>query len=65
MNLVSVHISFSLPQDNFERRVIIIRHLEPGSLPSGGNFSPCDKKAKFVPGQEKLRVRSLLYFRII
>ena len=33
---VTVHMSFSLPQGNFKRRV---------------NFSPCEQNAKVAPGQ--------------
>ena len=49
---VTVHMSFSLPRGNFERRVIIpvaqhrvIRLFE-------GNSSLCEQNAKVAPGQE-------------
>ena len=42
---VTVHISFSLPRGDFERRVT-------GILPCRGNFSPCEQNAKVAPGQE-------------
>ena len=45
---VSVHVSFSLPRGNFERR--LTRCTTPGNLPCRGNFSPCEKNAKVVSG---------------
>ena len=36
---VTVHMSFSLPRGNFERRVT--RYTAPGNPPCRGNFSPC------------------------
>ena len=47
---VTVHMSFSLPRGNFERRVT--RCTTPGNLPCQGNFSPCEQKSKVTPGQE-------------
>ena len=47
---VTVHMSFSLPRGNFERRVT--RCTTPGNPPCRGNFSPCEQNAKVAPGQE-------------
>ena len=47
---VTVHMSFSLPLANSERRVT--RCTTPGNLPCRGNFSPCEQNAKVTPGQE-------------
>ena len=47
---VTVHISFSLPRGNFERRVT--RCTTPDNPPCRGNFSPCEQNAKVAPGQE-------------
>ena len=47
---VTVHMSFLLPQGNFERRVT--RCTTPGNPPCRGNFSPCEQNAKVAPGQE-------------
>ena len=47
---VTVHVSFSLPRGNFERRVT--RCPTPGNPPFRGNFSPCEQNAKVAPGQE-------------
>ena len=47
---VTVHMNFSLPRGNFERRVTCC--TTPGNRPCQGNFSPCEKNAKFAPGQE-------------
>ena len=47
---VTVHMSFSLPWGNFERRVT--RCTTPGNPPCRGNFSPCEQNAKVAPGQE-------------
>ena len=47
---VTVHMSFSLPRDNFERRVT--RCTTPGNPSCRGNFSPCEQNAKVAPGQE-------------
>ena len=47
---VTVHMSFSLPRDNFERQVT--RCTTPGYPPCRGNFSPCEQNSKFAPGQE-------------
>ena len=59
---VTVHMSFSLPRGNFERRVT--RCTTPGNPPCQGNFSPCEQYAKVAPGQEKSCSRSLLMFRL-
>ena len=45
---VTVHMSFSLPRGNFERRVT--RCTTPGNQPGRGNFFPCEQNAKVVPG---------------
>ena len=47
---VTVHMSFSLPRGNFERRVTRCTTL--GNPPCRGNFSPCEQNAKVAPGQE-------------
>ena len=47
---VTVHMSFSLPRGNFERRVT--RCMATGNPPCRGNFSPCEQNAKVAPGQE-------------
>ena len=47
---VTVHMSLSLPQGNFERQVT--RCTTPGNTPCRGNFSPCEQNAKVAPGQE-------------
>ena len=47
---VTVHMSFSLPRGNSERRVT--RCTTPGNPPCRGNFSPCEQNAKVAPGQE-------------
>ena len=44
---VTVHMSFSLPRGNFERRVT--RCTTPGNPPCRGNFSPCEQNAKVAP----------------
>ena len=49
---VAVHMSFSLPRGNFERRVTRCTTL--GNPPCRGNFSPCEQNAKVAPGQESL-----------
>ena len=59
---ITVHMSFSLPQGNFERR--ITRCTTPGNPPSIGNFSPCERNAKVAPGQEQSCACSLLMFGI-
>ena len=45
---VTVHMSFSLPRGNFERRVT--RYTTPGNPPCRGNFSPCEQNAERYPG---------------
>ena len=47
---VTVHMSFSLPQGNFERQVTRCTTL--GNPPCRGDFSPCEQNAKVAPGQE-------------
>ena len=47
---VTVHMNFSLPRGNFERRVT--RCTASGNRPCQGNFSPCEQNAKVDPGQE-------------
>ena len=47
---VTVHMNFSLPQGNFERR--ITRCTTPGNRPFQGNFSRCEQNANVAPGQE-------------
>ena len=59
---VAVHMNFSLPRSNFERRVT--RCTTPGNRPFKGNFSPCEQNAKVAPGQEQSYACSLLMFRI-
>ena len=59
---ITVHMSFSLPRDDFERRVT--RCTTPGNPPIRGNFSPCEQNAKVVPGQEQSCACSLLMFGI-
>ena len=46
---VTVHMSFSFPRGNFERRVIC---KTLGNPPCRGNFSRCEQNAKVAPGQE-------------
>ena len=41
---VTVHMSFSLPRGNFERRDT--RCTTPGNPSCRGNFSPCEQNAK-------------------
>ena len=59
---VTVHMSFSLPWGNFERRVTRCPIL--GNLPCRGNFSPCEQNAKVAPGQEQSCACSFLMFGI-
>ena len=59
---VTVHMSFSLPRGNFERRVT--RCTTPGIPPCRGNFSPSEQNAKVAPGQEWSCACSLLMFAI-
>ena len=59
---VTVHMSFSLPRGNFERRVT--RCPTPGNPPCRGNFSPCEQNAKVAPGQEQSCACSFLMFGI-
>ena len=50
LTTVTVHMSFSLPRGNFEKRVT--RCTTRGDPPCRGNFSPCEQNAKVAPGQE-------------
>ena len=59
---VTVHMSFSLPRGNFERRVTRCPTL--GNLPCRGNFSPCEQNAKVALGQEQSYACSLSMFGI-
>ena len=59
---VTVHMSFSLPRGNFERRVT--RCITPGNPPCRGNFSPCEQNAKVAPGQEQSCACSLIMLGI-
>ena len=47
---VTVHMSFSLPRENFERQDT--RCTTPGNPPGRGNFSPREQNSKVAPGQE-------------
>ena len=47
---VTIHMNFSLPQGNFERRVTSC--TIPGNRPCQGNFSLCEQNTKVAPGQE-------------
>ena len=47
---VTVLMSFSMHQANFERRVSHCTML--GNLPCRGNFSPCEDSIKVGPGQK-------------
>ena len=51
---VTVHMSFSLPRGNFERR--ITRSTTPGNPPCRGNFSPCEQDAKVARARVVLRM---------
>ena len=62
LTLLTVHMSFSLPRGNFERRVT--RCPTPGNPPCRGNFSPCEQNAKVAPGQEQSCACSFLMFGI-
>ena len=55
---VTVHMSFSLPWDNFERQVT--HCTTPGNPPCRGNFFPCEQNAKVALGQEQSCACSLL-----
>ena len=46
---VTVHMSFSLPWDNFKRPGT---RKTPGKPPCRGNFSSCEQNAKVTLGQE-------------
>ena len=47
---VTVHMNFSLPRGNFERRAT--HCTTPGNRPCHGNLSPGGQNAKVAPGQE-------------
>ena len=50
---VTVHMSFSLPWGNFERRVTRCTTSDnPPPPPCRGNFSSCEQNAKVAPEQE-------------
>ena len=49
---VTVHMSFSLPQGNFERRVT--RCTTPGNPPCRGNFLNVNRKQKLPRGKSSL-----------
>ena len=55
---VTVHMSFSLPRGNFEKRVT--RSPTPGNPPCRGNFSPCEQNAKSCPGARAV-LRMLIF----
>ena len=59
---VTVHMSFSLPRGNFERRVTLC--TTPGNPPCRGNFFPCEQNAKVAPGQGQSCACSFIMFRI-
>ena len=59
---VTVHMSFSLPRGNFERRVTLC--TTPGNPPCRGNFSPCEHNSKVAPGQGQSCACSFIMFRI-
>ena len=56
---VPVHMSFSLPRGNSERRVT--RCTTPGNPPCRGNFSPCEQNAKVVPGARVVLHMVIIY----
>ena len=49
LTLVTVHMSFSLPWDNFDRSVTC--YTTPGNPHCLGNFSLCKQNAKVALGQ--------------
>ena len=59
---VTVHMNFSLPRCNFERR--LTRCTTPDNRPCQDNFSPCEQNARVAPGQEQSCACSLLRFGI-
>ena len=59
---VIVHMSFSLPRGNFERRVT--RCTTPGNPPWEVTFLRLNRTQKLPPGQEQSCACSLLMFRI-
>ena len=46
---VTVHMSLSLRQGNFERQVT--QCTTSGNLPCRGNFSPCEQNTKVAPAR--------------
>ena len=52
LTLVTVHMSFSLPRGNLERRGT--RCPTPGNPPCRGNFSLCEQNAKVARGKSSL-----------
>ena len=54
---VTVHMSCSLPQGNFEKRVTLCT-----TTPCRGNFSPCEQNATAAPGQEQPHACSFIMF---
>ena len=59
---VTVQMSLSFPQGNFEKGVN--RCLTPGNPPCPGNFSVCKQYTKGASGQEWFRACPLLKVRI-
>ena len=59
---VTVHMSFSLPRGNFERRVTLC--TTPSNPPCRGNFSLCEQNAKVAPGQGQSCACSFIMFGI-
>ena len=59
---VTVHMSFSLPRGNFERRVT--RCTTPGNPLCPGDFSRCEQNTKVALGQEQSCACLLLMFGI-
>ena len=49
---VTIHMSFSLPRGNFERRGTLC--TTPGNPPCRGNFSPSEQNAKLPRGKSSL-----------
>ena len=49
---ITVHMNFSLPRGNFERRVT--RCTTPGNRLCQGDFSPCEQNAKVAPSKSSL-----------
>ena len=51
---VTVHMSLSLPQGNFERQVTRCTTLD--NPPCRGNFSPCEQNTEVAPARVVLRM---------